>query len=54
MKSNTPFSILIKDVAGVDAGEDVGEVGGCAVGEDGVALGLEGGEVVDDAAAEEG
>ncbi len=43
-----------EDVAGVDLVFDVGEGGIKAIGDDGITLGLEGGEVVDDLTAEEG
>lgn len=39
----------MEDVAGVDFGGDVGEIGRCAVSEDGVGEALELVEVVDDA-----
>lgn len=45
--------VFVEDVAGVDAGGDVGKVGRGAVGEDSVGTALELGEVVDHAAAEE-
>ena len=47
-------SVAGEEVAGVDTGGDVGEVGGGAVGQDGAALALELGQVVDHAGAEEG
>ena len=46
--------VTFEDVAGIDFRGDVVEDGVVAVGDDGVGLGLEGGEVVDHAAAEEG
>ena len=46
--------VAFEDVAGIDFGGDVVEDGIVAVGDDGLGLGLEGGEVVDDKAAEEG
>lgn len=46
--------VAFEDVAGIDFGGDVVEDGVVAVGDDGITLGLEGGEVVDDEAAEEG
>lgn len=42
-----------EDVAGVDAGGDVGEIFAYAVGEDSVAEAFEFGEIVDDARSEE-
>lgn len=49
------MSILVagEEVAGVDFVGDIGEVGGGAVGEDGVGEAFELGEVVDHAASEE-
>lgn len=47
------ISVAGEDVAGVDAGGDIGEVGGSAVGEDGVGEALEFVKVVDYARAEE-
>ena len=47
-------SVAGEEVAGVDAGSDVGEVGGGAVGQDGAAQALELGQVVDHTGAEEG
>ena len=46
--------VAAEDVAGIDLGGDVAEGVVEAVGDDGLAAGLEGGEVVDDEAAEEG
>ena len=46
--------VAAEDVAGIDLGGDVAEGVVEAVGDDGFAAGLEGGEVVDDEAAEEG
>ena len=46
--------VATEDVAGIDLGGDVAEGVVEAVGDDGFAAGLEGGEVVDDEAAEEG
>lgn len=43
------LSVAGEEVAGVDAGGDVGEVGGGAVGQDGAAQALELGQVVDHA-----
>lgn len=48
------MSVLIKNVAGIDFGRDVGELGACTVGNDGVGEVLELVEVVDHSAAEEG
>ncbi len=47
-------SVAGEEVAGVDAGGDVGEVGGGAVGQDGAAQALELGQLVDHSGAEEG
>ena len=46
--------VAAEDVAGIDLGGDVAEGVVETVGDDGFAAGLEGGEVVDDEAAEEG
>ena len=50
----SPFLVVVEEVAGVDLFADVVEDGVVAVCEDAAALGLELGEVVDDAASEEG
>ncbi len=51
-----PYDYLIppKNIPSIDFVRDVVEGGVVAVGDDGGGLGLEGGEVVDDFAAEEG
>lgn len=50
----TVLLIARKEVAGVDFGFHVGEVGGVSVGEDGAGASFELGEVVDHSRAEEG
>lgn len=52
--ANEMYSVAREEVAGVYFGEDVGEVGAGAVGQDGAAAALERGQVVDYLAAEEG
>ncbi len=48
-----PILVAAEEVAGVDFGADVGEVGAGAVGEDGAGKALELSQVIDNAAVKE-